>query len=107
MAKVAVNRAFETTLAEGVRAERQLFLSLFGTPDQREGMTAFIEKRKAKFPAVSRRRSRPAHVPGRRTRRPRLSDRPVSLTLPYPMPRNAPSLPVHAGRAVRRIHLKI
>src|SRR5580693_9248653 len=48
MAKVAVNRAFETTLAEGVRAERQLFLSLFGTPDQREGMTAFIEKRKAK-----------------------------------------------------------
>jgi enoyl-CoA hydratase len=49
MAKVAVNRAFETTLAEGVRAERQLFLSLFGTPDQREGMAAFIEKRKAKF----------------------------------------------------------
>jgi enoyl-CoA hydratase len=52
MAKVAVNRAFETTLAEGVRAERQLFLSLFGTPDQREGMTAFIEKRKAKFQPV-------------------------------------------------------
>ena len=49
MAKIAVNRAFETTLVEGVRAERQLFLSLFGTPDQREGMTAFIEKRKAKF----------------------------------------------------------
>jgi enoyl-CoA hydratase len=49
MAKVAVNRAFESTLAEGVRAERQLFLSLFGTPDQREGMAAFIEKRKAKF----------------------------------------------------------
>jgi len=49
MAKIAVNRAFETTLAEGVRAERQLFLSLFGTPDQREGMSAFIEKRKANF----------------------------------------------------------
>jgi enoyl-CoA hydratase len=49
MAKVAVNRAFETTLAEGVRAERQLFLSMFGTPDQREGMAAFIEKRKADF----------------------------------------------------------
>ncbi len=49
MAKSAVNRAFETTLAEGVRAERQLFLSLFGTPDQREGMSAFIEKRRAEF----------------------------------------------------------
>ncbi len=49
MAKVAVNRAFETTLAEGVRAERQIFLSLLGTPDQREGMSAFIEKRKANF----------------------------------------------------------
>jgi enoyl-CoA hydratase len=49
MAKVAVNRAFETTLAEGVRAERQLFLSMFGTPDQREGMMAFIEKRKPNF----------------------------------------------------------
>ena len=49
MAKVAVNRAFETTLAEGVRAERQLFLSLFGSADQREGMSAFIEKRKANF----------------------------------------------------------
>jgi enoyl-CoA hydratase len=52
MAKIAVNRAFETTLAEGVRAERQPFLSLFGTPDQREGMLAFIEKRKAKFQGV-------------------------------------------------------
>jgi enoyl-CoA hydratase len=49
MAKVAVNRAFETTLVEGVRVERQLFLSLLGSPDQREGMSAFIEKRKANF----------------------------------------------------------
>jgi enoyl-CoA hydratase len=49
MAKVAVNRAFETTLAEGVRAERTLFLSLFGTPDQIEGMAAFTEKREANF----------------------------------------------------------
>jgi enoyl-CoA hydratase len=49
MAKQAVNRAFETTLVEGVRYERALFLSLFGTPDQREGMTAFVEKRKAVF----------------------------------------------------------
>ena len=46
MAKQAVTRAFETTLVEGVRYERALFLSLFGTPDQREGMTAFVEKRK-------------------------------------------------------------
>jgi len=49
MAKRAVNAAFETTLHEGVRAERAMFLSLFGTPDQREGMAAFAEKRKASF----------------------------------------------------------
>lgn len=49
MAKRAVNAAFETTLAEGVRAERALFLSLFGTPHQREGMAAFAEKRKPDF----------------------------------------------------------
>jgi enoyl-CoA hydratase len=49
MAKQAVNRAFETTLIEGVRHERALFLSLFGTPDQKEGMAAFVEKRKAAF----------------------------------------------------------
>lgn len=51
LAKQAVNRAFETTLAEGLRAERALFLSLFGTADQREGMAAFVEKRQAVFPA--------------------------------------------------------
>ena len=49
IAKQAVNRAFETTLAEGVRYERATFLSLFGTPDQKEGMAAFVEKRKAVF----------------------------------------------------------
>ncbi|HJS84303.1 MAG TPA: enoyl-CoA hydratase [Acetobacteraceae bacterium] len=49
VAKQAVNRAFETTLVEGVRHERALFLSLFGTPDQREGMAAFVEKRKPSF----------------------------------------------------------
>ena len=49
MAKQAVNRAFEMTLTEGVRYERALFLSLFGTPDQREGMAAFVEKRKPVF----------------------------------------------------------
>jgi enoyl-CoA hydratase len=49
LAKQAVNRAFETTLTEGLRAERQLFLPLFGTQHQREGMAAFIEKRKPDF----------------------------------------------------------
>ncbi|HEY0418219.1 MAG TPA: enoyl-CoA hydratase-related protein, partial [Acetobacteraceae bacterium] len=49
MGKDAVNRAFDTTLNEGVRYERRLFLSLFGTPDQREGMAAFAEKRKPAF----------------------------------------------------------
>ena len=49
MAKQAVNRAFETTLVEGVMHERALFLSMFGTPDQKEGMAAFVEKRKPSF----------------------------------------------------------
>jgi enoyl-CoA hydratase len=49
MTKETVNRAYETTLAEGVRFERRLFHSMFATADQKEGMTAFIEKRKAKF----------------------------------------------------------
>jgi enoyl-CoA hydratase len=48
-AKEAVNRAFETSLAEGVRFERRLFHSLFATADQKEGMAAFIQKRPAKF----------------------------------------------------------
>jgi enoyl-CoA hydratase len=48
-AKEAVNRAFESSLAEGVRFERRLFHSLFATVDQKEGMAAFIEKRPAKF----------------------------------------------------------
>jgi enoyl-CoA hydratase len=49
MAKDAVNRAFETTLAEGVRFERRQFQSLFATEDQKEGMAAFAEKRPARF----------------------------------------------------------
>ncbi len=49
LAKRAVNVAFETTLAEGVRHERAAFLSLFGTRDQREGMAAFLEKRRPVF----------------------------------------------------------
>ena len=48
-AKRAVNAAYETTLHEGVQTERMLFLPLFGTPDQREGMTAFVEKRRANY----------------------------------------------------------
>ncbi|MGC9270137.1 enoyl-CoA hydratase [Acidiphilium sp.] len=49
VAKRSVNRAFETSLAEGVHYERATFLSLFGTRDQREGMAAFVEKRKPDF----------------------------------------------------------
>ncbi len=49
VAKRAVNAALETTLAEGVQAERMLFLPLFGTEGQREGMSAFVEKRKPSF----------------------------------------------------------
>jgi enoyl-CoA hydratase len=49
MVKEAVNRAFETTLAEGVRFERRLFHSTFATEDQKEGMAAFVEKRKPVF----------------------------------------------------------
>ena len=48
-AKEAVNRAFETSLAEGVRFERRVFHALFATEDQKEGMAAFVEKRPAKF----------------------------------------------------------
>ncbi len=48
-AKEAVNRAFETSLAEGVNFERRAFHSLFATADQKEGMAAFVEKRPAKF----------------------------------------------------------
>ncbi len=49
MAKEAVNRAFEQTLTEGLRSERRLFHSLFATEDQKEGMAAFVEKRKPAF----------------------------------------------------------
>ena len=49
LAKECVNRAFETTLAEGMRYERRAFHSLFATRDQKEGMAAFVEKRPARF----------------------------------------------------------
>ncbi|WP_341367516.1 enoyl-CoA hydratase [Yoonia sp. BS5-3] len=48
-AKSAVDRAYETTLAEGLQYERTLFNSLFSTEDQSEGMAAFMEKREAQF----------------------------------------------------------
>lgn len=49
MVKESVNRAFEQTLSEGLRFERRLFHSLFATTDQKEGMAAFVEKRKPEF----------------------------------------------------------
>jgi enoyl-CoA hydratase len=49
MAKECVNRAFEGTLADGVAFERRMFHALFATEDQKEGMAAFVEKRKPAF----------------------------------------------------------
>ncbi|HZR69313.1 MAG TPA: enoyl-CoA hydratase [Burkholderiales bacterium] len=49
MAKEAVNRAFESPLSEGMLFERRLFHALFATDDQKEGMAAFLEKRKPDF----------------------------------------------------------
>ena len=49
MAKESINRAYESTLTEGVLFERRLFHSLFATEDQKEGMKAFLEKRKPGF----------------------------------------------------------
>jgi enoyl-CoA hydratase len=49
MLKEAINRAYETPLSEGLLFERRLFHSLFATEDQKEGMAAFVEKRKPSF----------------------------------------------------------
>ena len=49
MIKESINRAYETTLAEGVHYERRVFHSQFALEDQKEGMAAFVEKRKPKF----------------------------------------------------------
>jgi enoyl-CoA hydratase len=49
MCKETVNRAYETTLAEGLRFERRVFHSMFALADQKEGMAAFVEKRKPAF----------------------------------------------------------
>ncbi|MGH8706161.1 MAG: enoyl-CoA hydratase [Burkholderiales bacterium] len=49
MAKEAINRAYETPLSEGVRFERRLFHATFALADQKEGMAAFVQKRKPRF----------------------------------------------------------
>lgn len=49
LAKEAVNAAYETTLTEGLRFEKRSFHGTFATQDRKEGMTAFVEKRQAKF----------------------------------------------------------
>jgi enoyl-CoA hydratase len=49
MTKETINRAYETTLSEGVRFERRVFHAIFATEDQKEGMAAFVEKRKPDF----------------------------------------------------------
>ena len=49
MAKDSVNAAFETTLTEGLKVEKRNFYPLFATEDQKEGMKAFVEKRKAEW----------------------------------------------------------
>ena len=49
MAKDAVNTAYETTLAAGIKAERRLFYATFATDDRHEGMSAFVEKRPPRF----------------------------------------------------------
>ncbi|WP_296579058.1 enoyl-CoA hydratase [Phreatobacter sp.] len=49
MTKEAVNRSYETTLAEGIRFERRVFHAMFAMADQKEGMSAFAEKRKPAF----------------------------------------------------------
>jgi enoyl-CoA hydratase len=49
MVKECINRAYETTLAEGIRFERRLFHAAFATDDQKEGMSAFVEKRQPEF----------------------------------------------------------
>jgi enoyl-CoA hydratase len=49
MTKESVNRAYETTLAEGIRFERRVFHAMFATADQKEGMSAFVDKRKPSF----------------------------------------------------------
>ena len=49
MCKESINRAYETTLTEGIRFERRVFHAMFATADQKEGMAAFVEKRPADF----------------------------------------------------------
>ena len=74
MAKESVNRSYETTLAEGILFERRVFHSAFATDDQKEGMAAFVEKRKPVFKRTMTVRTRFApsptgylHIGGART----------------------------------------
>jgi enoyl-CoA hydratase len=52
LGKEAVNNAFESSLTDGIAAERRAFYFLFSTQDQKEGMTAFVEKRKPEWKGV-------------------------------------------------------
>jgi enoyl-CoA hydratase len=54
MIKEAVNHAYEVPLSQGLMYERRTFHALLGTPDQKEGMQAFLEKRAAEFPSMRR-----------------------------------------------------
>ncbi len=49
MAKECINRAYESPLADGMQFERRMFHSTFATADQKEGMDAFVNKRKPEF----------------------------------------------------------
>ena len=49
MVKDCVNTAYETTLSQGIHFERRIFQAMFATSDQKEGMAAFVEKRKPTF----------------------------------------------------------
>ena len=49
MTKEAINVAYETPMSQGIRFERRLFQSLFATEGQKEGMSAYVEKRSAHF----------------------------------------------------------
>ena len=69
MTKESVNRAFEATLAEGLRFERRLFHSLFATEDQKEGMAAFVEQAQAAVQEPLRRRPPADTSRGRQVRR--------------------------------------
>ncbi len=59
MIKEAVHHAYEVPLSQGLAYERRSFHALFGTPDQKEGMRAFLEKRDPVFPSMQRDKKSP------------------------------------------------